>query len=263
MFYVIDVIAIILIFLIVAFVIKNYNKDYVKNLSLKQRGGIGVFICAILFVFLSTMSSSSANAEIKEEIQPVNVMNKQIEKLSLNKIIVIGDSRMSLIESSDDLNIPKNMSFIAKSGATFDWTRKEAKERLENVLEDNSTYHVVLNMGVNDINYSENIRLIAKNYYNLYQTLFNKYSHVNFYLLSVNPIDEEVTNSRSGNRTNAKIEAFNSYLIAYMKKDKAENVKYCDSYNRLDFTLPDGLHYDNKTDQKIIDYITNDCIDYK
>ena len=45
-----------------------------------------------------------------------------------------------------------------------------------------------------------------------------------------------------------------------LKTNSNKNIKYCDSYNTLSFFLPDGLHYDTVTDQKIIDFIINKCI---
>ena len=48
-------------------------------------------------------------------------------------------------------------------------------------------------------------------------------------------------------------------MIKLIRKD---NIKYCDSYNSINFEMPDGLHYNYKTDEKIMKYIIEKCIKY-
>ena len=63
--------------------------------------------------------------------------------------------------------------------------------------------------------------------------------------------------------SNSKISTNQTKGINQHLNDNFNNLHYCDSYHNVKFETPDGLHYDTKTDQKIIDYITNNCIDYK
>lgn len=206
------------------------------------------------------------NAFIKKStLKPrYNIENKIQDVKYKNKVIIIGDSRMTLIlENQKYLNIPINFSFIALSGARIYWIKGQAVQSLIEMLDNRNhsvKYHVVLNMGVNDLN--DNLTAIyhAVEYKELYTYLTNKYPDVKFYTLSVNPINEiTIENKWPGQkRTNQKIERFNSY-IHYSVKD----AKYCDSNSSINFGMIDGLHYTNETNRKILNYIVNDCLEYE
>lgn len=189
----------------------------------------------------------------------------------INKIVIVGDSRMELIyDKRNKLNIPGNFIFDARSGAKIDWLKKIGLPKLNNILKNKKTYykyHVVFNLGVNDVDDKNlDIEKRASDYYKIYTNLIKQYEDVNFYFLSVNPVDESRIYDKFSiynNRTNKKIEEFNNYFIEQLNRDNFNNTKYCDSYNELIFNLPDGLHYDDETDQKIIDYINNDCVEFR
>lgn len=197
-----------------------------------------------------------------------NTIHTSLENITFNSVIVVGDSRMWLIEKNEDkLNIPINFSFVAKSGAKIDWLEKEALSQVASKLDkadDNYTYHVVMNMGVNDLN--DNISVIkrANEYFDLYKKIALKYPNVKFYLLSVNPIDEIIINEKwAGNyRTNRKINMFNNEMNKLILDSRLGNMYNCDSYHSISFKLPDGLHYSLDTDQNILNFISNKCILY-
>ena len=249
-----------------------YNQHNLKKLSKIKRNSIFTLsFISLIFIFTLFIEPISAfsNEKVENGISIFETNEKaNIAKIGLNKIIIVGDSRMEYMADNEDIKIPDNIEFIAKSGATTKWLKNVGMPLLEDKLEhknDDYIYHVVFNMGVNDISYSDNTRLIGKNYYQEYSKFVKKYSDVNFYLLSINPIDETIINDnfKTNKRTTSKIETLNSYLVVSMKNDNFNNLHYCDSYHNVKFETPDGLHYDTKTDQKIIDYITNNCIDYK
>lgn len=270
-----DSICILIILICLVLCILIYNQNNLKKLSAFKRNGI--FLGSFVFIILSSLlfvNPTEASTNIEEEKSSEskalieNYKNNEINKLSLNKIIIIGDSRMELLQENKKVKIPSNIEFIAKSGAAISWLEEVALDKFYEAMDnrkDNYTYHVVLNLGVNDLNHTDNTRLIAKNYYNIYKKLFKKYPNVNFYLLSVNPVDDKIINKKIPNniRSNAKVENLNSLMIEYMNEDHFSNVKYCDSYHNIGFETLDGLHYNTETDQKIIDYITDKCVDYK
>lgn len=178
-----------------------------------------------------------------------------------NKIIIMGDSRMELIRDKRNyLNISNNISFIALSGAKIDWFLTTGVPELFKTIKNkpNFKYSVVINMGVNDLNSEMSATKHAKDYYDYYVKIAKQLPNVDFYLLSVNPIDEVRIFKQL--RTNQRIKEFNDYLIHKVYRDQIDNIKYCDSFNNLSFVLPDGLHYDSITDQKIINFIINYCI---
>lgn len=225
---------------------------------------INILIC--LFIFI--LSVFYYNYFIIFKL-PNHNYNQENNRLGIqNKIIVIGDSRMRAIKDiKEELKIPKNVIFIAKSGARIDWLYDEATTDLREILKekDNYRYHVVFNLGVNDLDEEINPNYIAEEYYDYYSKIIESNKDVSFYFLSVNPVDENRIYkyfSMYNRRTNNKIKKFNNYFINRLNNEKISNTSYCDSYNELDFYLPDGLHYDTDTNKKIVKYIIEKCIKY-
>lgn len=181
-----------------------------------------------------------------------------------NKIIVVGDSRMSLIKSDKDIIKPINMIFVAKSGMQIEWLENDALSMVRGILKDkNYNYHVVVNMGVNDLNTDEPADVIANNYFKLYRSLAKEYPDIELYLLSVNPINEEKIHEwEDTKRTTNKVKLFNNAIQNNLKNTNLENMHYCDSYNDMSFETEDGLHYTQGTNKRIINYIVNDCVQY-
>ena len=195
-----------------------------------------------------------------------NILNKDYI-YELNKIIIVGDSRMELIENNKDkMNLPKSIIFDAKSGAKIDWLYREGIPKLYKILKNqNYNYHVVFNLGVNDMDSNISIKNIVNQYYKTYKRIITNNEQTNFYILSVNPIDEnKIYNlfNKNSKRTTKKIELFNKEMIKLIKKDNIKNIKFCNSYNSIDFEMPDGLHYNYKTDEKIMKYIIEKCVKY-
>ncbi len=250
---------------------KTFNSGN-KLFNIIKKGA--VFLISLLFLFFILMLLYfTLNAKNFEGCscgvsKLTMIPNSNILKnITHNKVIIIGDSRMEYIElSKDSLNVPINFTFIASNGKTFEWFNNVAKEQLVlklNKREPNYEYHVVINMGVNDLNFKV-AESIAAEYFKAYQDLALNYPNVKFYLLSVNPVIENIINIYFpyNQRTNAKIIAFNSKIVSLTKQTHLHNLKNCDSYNEVDFASKDGLHYTRATNQKIIDYIVNNCVDY-
>lgn len=226
-------------------------------MNLKNKTLILLIIAFVLNIFFISNNLYNQKKTDKIKIEP---------SLEINKIIVIGDSRMELINNKRKrLNIPSNMEFIAKSGAKIAWLYEDGLPELFNLIdkEANYKYSVVFNMGVNDLDSSTEAYKLADIYFKLYKKIINKYPNISFYFLSVNPVDDDVLrrNLPSQKRTNERIKEFNDYFIYKLSKQQMNNVRYCDSYNTLEFELPDGLHYSTQTDKKIIDYIIKECSD--
>lgn len=186
-------------------------------------------------------------------------INNNISKL--NYIIIIGDSRMYLIENKrEELNIPASIIFIAKNGANIEFLENEALFKAKNLIKNkNINYHIIFNLGVNDLNYDIDYKKRANEYANIYKKFIKNNKSASYYFLSVNPIDEDIINDLWDNiRTNKKIKNFNRIVAS-----KTHNImNYCDSYSSLKFNLPDGLHYDTTTDINIMNYILNDCVKF-
>ena len=185
--------------------------------------------------------------------------------IALNKIVIVGDSRIEFLLNDEDVTKPVNFIFDVKSGAGFDWFEEVGEPELEDILDNRSSkyhYHVVFNLGVNDIQYVQNVSVIFDNYFKEYKNLINKYHNVDFYFLSINPINEDLLNETQpyNVRTNTYIEELNNHFRIVSVNN---NFKYCDAYNDLEFLTDDGIHYLSKTSQDILNYIARRYINYK
>ena len=227
----------------------------------------------IILFYIYNSASNEENITIQEGI-PVIInrfpKREKIKNIIFNKTVIIGDSRMSFIRGkAQELNIPKNFTFIAEGGTKINWFRDVAKPNLEYYLDnikDDINYHVLINMGVNDLDSYFNPETIADNYFNLYRNLATNYQNIDFYILSVNPIDDSIIYKYFGKnqlRTTKKIINFNTEMENNIYKSNIKNIRYCDSYNSIRFLSPDGLHYNSITDQRILDFIVNRCLLYK
>lgn len=223
-------------------------------------------ICSVLFFVFNNGFFHKENIKFKK-IPDRTFRKASINNIIYNKVIIIGDSRMEfLYDRGDSIKIPSNFDFIALSGTNIQWFKNVALNKLEKKLNNMNKeykYHVVINMGVNDLNDFEKAQKHADNYFYLFNKLVSKYESVNFYFLSVNPIDDKIIDRFFyQHRTTEEIIQFNKKIVYLIKKNGYNNFTYCDSYNNINFGIPDGLHYDKNTDQRIVDYIVNDCVKY-
>ena len=228
-----------------------------------------LFLVLFVFIFFNYGFNKSKN-RLKFKAIPNNIYyNQELKQVTYNKIIIVGDSRMEYIyDRGKNIKIPVNFNFIALGGTKINWFQSIALKELENKLDnmnDKYKYHVLINMGVNDLNDNLTFEKHADDYFYLINRLVLKYRNVNFYILSVNPINENKINNyfKPQYRTSAKIEGFNSEITKMIENKHYKNLYYCDSYNSITFNTPDGLHYNKDTDQKIVNYIVDDCIKYK
>lgn len=258
-----------IIYLILSILGLNLFK-IIKKFFFKHKFVVISLILLPLFSFFTVIAKTDndiQNTNFDASLLSLNDLDSRIFDISLNKVIIVGDSRMEFIyNKKNKLNIPRNFIFDAKSGAKLDWLIDEGDPVLRDILDNRDSkykYHVVFNLGVNDLNDDVSPAIMAEKYIEIYKEILLDYSDVKFYFLSVNPIDEKIIEKYfAGRRTNARIELFNSYIAKYVDDINDINIQYCDAYNRLNFNLPDGLHYDDETDQKILNFIARDCIDY-
>lgn len=271
-----DVLCYFLLLILVCLYILVRNKKIFNKISEKKWQKVlilfvsFVFISFLTFMFLWLLNVDSFNGcSIKYEYKINHKINEtlasEISYLDKNMIIIIGDSRMSLIKDDSSIQRPSNFQFVAESGMKIDWLKKEALSQVDNIVNEYSkTFHVVVNMGVNDldnVNYKGDE--IAQQYFDIYKSLSEKYPKINIYILSVNPIDEKIINDNwDNNRTNKKIKTFNKTMVKEIKRANKKNMYYCDSYNSLKFKTYDGLHYTKQTDRNIINYIINKCVKF-
>jgi len=172
-------------------------------------------------------SNSNASAYTKAEVE--------------NLLIYMGDSRIVGMMSSIS---NKSVSSIAEVGAGYSWFTNTAIPQLESMK--NGKKFVVLAFGVNDLGNSAS-------YLDKYLELKSNNPDMNFYIMSVNPVDEAKEAENGYSVTNADIEKFNSTM-----QDAFSEI-YIDVYSQIksDFGTEDGLHYDSQTYIKIHDIVVN------
>lgn len=275
----INILCCIIIFLCIVFCVcfltLNHKIQLKNSLCMKITVVCMFFTFLFLIIFSFLIVATNRNFEgcycnVTEHLElPSNTFNlTAINDITNNKVVIVGDSRMEYIRvERNRIKIPINYSFVAKSGSTIEWFEKTGLPELREVLNNankNYSYHVVINMGVNDLNDNISIKNRVTDYFEHYKQLSIDYPNVKFYLLTVNPI---ITNKiknyfPTNGRTNEKIIYFNYLMNDFVQNSNLSNLKSCDTFNNIKFASPDGLHYDYKTDEKILDYISNKCIEY-
>ena len=195
------------IFLLFIMVVAVFAQDDIKNLSLTNN---------------SEMTPKSGRKLTQAEIE--------------NRLVYVGDSRISSMESSLSND---NIDFISGSG--YDWLSSDGINKLENILNDKSDAIVVISSGINDLNNIDN-------YITLYKDLMSKYPDAKIFIMSVNPVDESKTNI-----TNNQIEGFNKKL------SESFGVNYIDTYSGLSniVTKDDGITYETDLNNEVNNIVTN------
>lgn len=241
----------------------NFKKVFIIFVS-------GIFVSFFIFIFILLLNKETFYGCSTKYYQNIyskvkNSFIQKIDSISNSKLIVVGDSRMQLINDDEKIVKPFNMQFVAKGGAKMDWLENIALPKVYKILNNNEfNYYVLVNMGVNDLNSNLKVEEIVEDYFKLYSKLAEKFSNVKVYIMSVNPINEEKRNKTEPNnkRTTEKIKLFNKLIREKLKDSNLKNMYYCDAYNNLKFDTNDGLHYTQETNEDIIYYISNKCIDY-
>lgn len=263
--YINSIVSFILIIMLIL-IVKYFTKKYFNKRSLKKINKIIniSFITLVLILLISIiLIFVFANPEEGSKTK-YNKICSYGKNFTYNKVLIVGDSRMEYIEEDNTFTIPSNFEFVAKSAMRIDWLRYTAYEQVENILKDTKyQYHVVFNMGVNDISDDISIEKRAKEYFEIYTSLAKEFPNAKMYLLSVNPVNDKIISKyHDGKRSNKRIEEFNSYTLEYLKKAE-KNMYYCDSYNEMKFEAYDGLHYSHKTNEDVINYINDKCVKYQ
>ncbi len=207
--------------------------------------GGGVFLLLLLMVYtvfaqddVQNLSLTNGTSISGSSIGSRKCSAEEIE----NKLLYVGDSRTVGMQSSLS---NQNISYIAEVGKGYDWFNNTALVSIENNLQQKSDIVVVLGLGVNDLHKIDN-------YITAYKSLIAKYPNNNFYVLSVNPVDESKTGANGYTVTNADIENFNKKLASNFPNN------YIDSYSSLtSIGTSDGLHYDSDTYKSLNSIVTS------
>lgn len=156
-----------------------------------------------------------------------------------HSFVFVGDSRTLGMKDA----VADNCTYIGAEGEGYEWFSSDGILALSDVLGSNPSQTVILNLGVND---PENINI----YIDLYKKLISDYPSASFYMLSVNPLDD----NSDFNTTNDMVQLFN----ATMKSSFPD--QYLDCYTFLvnsGYETVDGLHYTDATYQTIHRFVVD------
>ncbi len=191
------------------------------------------------------------------------------EKIDVN-IIHLGDSRIQAYKSIKNyLGIDdKKETIYARFSTGYDDYFKSQMQSAKSKLnrEKEKTFAITVNYGVN----AKRAYTSFCNYYDKFiKNMDKKHS---FYIISVNPFDEDSVKSYKSDNTNAKVELFNNYMkntCIKQIKDNSPNAKiyYCDVYGSIPietwvknkYIKDDGIHYTKEGSKYIYEY-TKRCI---
>ena len=170
-----------------------------------------------------------------------------------HRILWVGDSRtLGLRDALHKTERDDEDLFVGAVGEGVHWFRDQGMYDMGDAIDQNPDLPVVLNLGVNDPQ-------LIDEYIPIYQEVIQKYPDTDFYILSVNPIDEEFL-IEDGQVLDAVFDDINSLNIARMNIRLKEEFgsRYIDSASFLKeegYETVDGLHYSTQTYLKIHDYV--------
>lgn len=172
-----------------------------------------------------------------------------------HRIIWVGDSRtLGLQDALEKTGREDDDLFVGQVGEGVRWFREEGIYALSDAILANPDLPVVLNFGVNDPD-------LVDEYVVAYWDLIRANPDTRFYLLSVNPLDEEFL-MEDGKVNEAVFDTVNNLNVARMNvklKDEFGS-RYIDSASFLKsdgFDTVDGLHFTRETYLKIHDFVVD------
>ena len=172
-----------------------------------------------------------------------------------HRIIWVGDSRtLGLRDALHKTERPDEDLFVGQVGEGVRWFRETGMAELSDLIAENPGLPVVMNFGVNDPQ-------LVNEYVVAYWDVIRAHPDTQFYILSVNPLDEEFL-IEDGQVNESVFDDINSLNVGRMnvKLKKEFKNRYIDSASFLKtdgFGTVDGLHFDTQTYLKIHDYVVN------
>ena len=176
-------------------------------------------------------------------------------RVKAHRIIWVGDSRtLGLGNALHKVERVDDDLFIGQVGEGVRWFREEGMSQLSDAIAEHPDLPVVMNFGVNDPQ-------LINDYVVAYWDVIRAHPDTHFYILSVNPLDEEFL-IEDGQVADSVFDDINSLNVARMNvklKDEFGS-RYIDSASFLKadgFETVDGLHFSTNTYLKIHDFVVN------
>lgn len=172
-----------------------------------------------------------------------------------HQIIWVGDSRtLGLRDALHKTERDDDDLFVGQVGEGVRWFREEGMAEMSDMIEAYPDAPVVMNFGVNDPQ-------LIDEYVVAYWDVIREHPDTQFYIMSVNPLDEEFL-IRDGQVNEAVFDDINSLNVARMNVKLSEEFgrRYIDTASWLKaegFETVDGLHFSTDTYLNIHDYVVS------
>lgn len=167
----------------------------------------------------------------------IRVNNKSTQ--GTGKTIFVGASRTKGKEMVLDDRTDKIL-FITKSGARLPWFQNTAFTELTKILDKDPEQTAVICMGVNDMQDIDG-------YISLCRELMLQYPRTKIYITTITPVDSTFTYHKD-----SQIRTFNRKLKAAFGSNVINTYRYL---NKTGYKTVDGIHYEQSTCAKELDYI--------
>lgn len=166
-------------------------------------------------------------------------------------VMIVGDSRT--VHTLELGVINPRYKVIAESGKQYGFL-EEKRAEIEDFAHTEGAV-IISNMGINDITNGSNN---DSKYEKFYRDLSRKMApNAKLYLVSVNPVEEDVLKSCYSRANNEVISAFNAQLKSIA--DSLPNVEYIDTFSsfvgKSGISKDDGLHYTEDVYKQIYNMI--------
>ena len=173
-----------------------------------------------------------------------------------HRIIFVGDSRtLGMRDALRRSSRRDDDVFVGRVGEGVHWFIEEGMDEMSDAIEENPDLPVVLNLGVND-------PLEIDDYIVTYWDCIREHPDTDFYIMSVNPIDEEFL-LESETAVEEVLDTINNLNIAKLnialKEEFASRYLDCAAWLKENgFDTVDGLHFSTSTYLKVHDFAVNE-----
>ena len=195
-------------------------------------------------------SAESEYSSTEEEVLPDDGSVKD------HRILFVGDSRtLGMRDALRRASRSDEDVFVGKVGEGVHWFIEEGMDEMDKAIEADPDLPVVLNLGVND-------PLEIDDYIVTYWDCIREHPDTDFYIMSVNPIDEEFL-LESETAVEEVLDTINNLNIAKLNIALKEEFtsRYLDCATWLKengFDTVDGLHFSTSTYLKVHDFAVNE-----
>ncbi len=220
----------------------DISSVFTKNFKIKLLLCIGIpfFFLMVILVLASAKDYENLFLTNTTVLSSTYTMGQNCTTSEVNeKLVYVGDKRLDDLKNVSNV---ENITFLTSTSADYNWLSSTINSEITN--NDSTKKIYVFSIGYNDI-YNIN------NYYSYFSNLISSNNTIDFYFLSINPVNESIVQ----NISNSDIYSFNQQMKNIFSS------KFIDTNTNLTFNiLDDGSSYSSETNKAIHDYVTSNVL---